>query len=585
MSFIPHPPSMFKTPVKPTPRDLRPGGRLAWATIGFVGLFIVRLRARVRILLTKAEVASYTNVYNRAGMGMHSVRLIKEQLMGVGALLDDHQFRVLLQRVGYKLNAGLTLDQWLRIIMHIKRNEVIEAKLSTDTHNAFSALGGNVDGGGVVDAVKFRNLIKDFDLGVDVDQLIANADTDHSGQLDYMEFVGILTEMFGKEEEAPKSPLLAKNRGGHPQKTNSKKRETSAIKPSMARTAKRLSGVLSLRSAEEALHMLRALVTDERSRDNAINALPIGAVASHGGDEGSSHVADLNLRSSTIALHPHHHSARSSSRFSIIPMDVDYEEEVPKESPAGGGPSAVENSAVAAALPCRKPKTDKKSGTQASSFTMLFSNDNRFGIKNVVLRDTSSGLVPLPPPTGSPRPRPARHHRQNDKLRRRDRYKAYAHDELHKMNKAEFKEQKRQAKRLEKQRRRKRRLQNAVAAKDDWEWFSPFQKGHLTSIAYADIRQKSAFTEYCGTSLPVLAPLKRLLERPMPPPKRGIPMDDKGEVEPVGLPPIVPCGVVPVPSERVSPSPITAPEVVETKPHEVRTPSPVDVPPQHEIKD
>lgn len=58
----------------------------------------------------------------------------------------------------------------------------------TDTVDAFIALGGSADKTGNVSADKLRTIIKDFGLTIDIDRLIREVDTDHSGLIDYQEF-------------------------------------------------------------------------------------------------------------------------------------------------------------------------------------------------------------------------------------------------------------------------------------------------------------------------------------------------------------------------------------------------------------
>ena len=54
--------------------------------------------------------------------------------------------------------------------------------------DAFIALGGNADKTGNVQADKLRGIIKEFGLTIDIDRLIREVDTDHSGLIDYQEF-------------------------------------------------------------------------------------------------------------------------------------------------------------------------------------------------------------------------------------------------------------------------------------------------------------------------------------------------------------------------------------------------------------
>lgn len=56
------------------------------------------------------------------------------------------------------------------------------------TVDAFIALGGNADKTGQVSAEKLRLIVKEFGLTIDIERLIREVDTDHSGFIDYQEF-------------------------------------------------------------------------------------------------------------------------------------------------------------------------------------------------------------------------------------------------------------------------------------------------------------------------------------------------------------------------------------------------------------
>merc|ERR1719162_124274 len=58
----------------------------------------------------------------------------------------------------------------------------------SDTVDAFIALGGRSDKSGEISTDKLRAVIKDFGLTIDIDRLIRDTDTDHSGLIDYEEF-------------------------------------------------------------------------------------------------------------------------------------------------------------------------------------------------------------------------------------------------------------------------------------------------------------------------------------------------------------------------------------------------------------
>eukprot|EP00003_Mantamonas_plastica_P002748 TRINITY_DN1211_c0_g1_i2.p2 TRINITY_DN1211_c0_g1~~TRINITY_DN1211_c0_g1_i2.p2 ORF type:complete len:114 (+),score=52.53 TRINITY_DN1211_c0_g1_i2:411-752(+) len=64
----------------------------------------------------------------------------------------------------------------------------------SDTIDAFVAMGGNPDKSGEVKAELLIKTIKEFELTIDIEQLIAETDTDNSGFIDYDEFKVMLQQ-------------------------------------------------------------------------------------------------------------------------------------------------------------------------------------------------------------------------------------------------------------------------------------------------------------------------------------------------------------------------------------------------------
>ena len=81
----------------------------------------------------------------------------------------------------------IDFGEFCRVIMNQKAQAAAQTD-ETDTVDAFIALGGNADKTGQVSADKLRSIIKDFGLTIDIERLIREVDTDHSGFIDYSEF-------------------------------------------------------------------------------------------------------------------------------------------------------------------------------------------------------------------------------------------------------------------------------------------------------------------------------------------------------------------------------------------------------------
>ena len=61
-------------------------------------------------------------------------------------------------------------------------------------HQAFQALGGNSDKTGSVATTKLKGICDDFELSIDIDELVALYDDDNSGFIDYEEFAAMLKD-------------------------------------------------------------------------------------------------------------------------------------------------------------------------------------------------------------------------------------------------------------------------------------------------------------------------------------------------------------------------------------------------------
>ena len=69
-------------------------------------------------------------------------------------------------------------------------------------------MGGDTDGGGCIDADKLIKTIRDdFEMTIDIEALIADADEDGSGEIEFDEFrdmlQGRVSQLIADEEDSP----------------------------------------------------------------------------------------------------------------------------------------------------------------------------------------------------------------------------------------------------------------------------------------------------------------------------------------------------------------------------------------------
>lgn len=87
----------------------------------------------------------------------------------------------------------LTRTAFTQLVAEHQGNLQQSAPADTSTIDAFVALGGHRDQSGVISADKLRTIVRDeFALPIDIEKLIEEADTDHSGFIDFEEFACML---------------------------------------------------------------------------------------------------------------------------------------------------------------------------------------------------------------------------------------------------------------------------------------------------------------------------------------------------------------------------------------------------------
>ena len=82
------------------------------------------------------------------------------------------------------------------------KNEIVQRELlrllgqdESELLDAYVAMGGDADGGGCVDADCLIKTIRDeFEMTIDIEKLIEEIDEDGSGEIEFDEFVALLTD-------------------------------------------------------------------------------------------------------------------------------------------------------------------------------------------------------------------------------------------------------------------------------------------------------------------------------------------------------------------------------------------------------
>eukprot|EP01006_Ploeotia_vitrea_P031596 TRINITY_DN63923_c1_g1_i1.p2 TRINITY_DN63923_c1_g1~~TRINITY_DN63923_c1_g1_i1.p2 ORF type:complete len:487 (-),score=46.12 TRINITY_DN63923_c1_g1_i1:1844-3304(-) len=145
----------------------------------------VRLLSLSRTQLTFTEKQKVKGIYDHSG-GMTGFLKIREVLTQLGQVLTDNEVLELMNKVEYKEGHILTFYSFTRMMELLKRRHLINS--TSDTADAFVALGGQRDKSGEIDARQLRDTVKQFGLTLDIDRLIEEVDSDGSGMIDFDEF-------------------------------------------------------------------------------------------------------------------------------------------------------------------------------------------------------------------------------------------------------------------------------------------------------------------------------------------------------------------------------------------------------------
>ena len=86
----------------------------------------------------------------------------------------------------------ISLQEFKQVIGEQKKFQ--GASQAEDTLDAFVSLGGEQDGTGHVNADRLIDIVKnEFQMTIDIEQLIREIDDDGSGQIEYEEFMALLS--------------------------------------------------------------------------------------------------------------------------------------------------------------------------------------------------------------------------------------------------------------------------------------------------------------------------------------------------------------------------------------------------------
>eukprot|EP00741_Cyanophora_paradoxa_P007661 tig00001164_g7410.t1 len=154
------------------------------------------------MVLTQQEIDACRDAFDRFdkdNSGAIDVWELKSTLAELGQAPSEEELFQMISQVDDDGSGGITFSSFLKLI-EIQKTRLKAEDDESDTIDAFVAMGGNPDKTGEIATDKLRKTIKQFELTIDIDQLIAETDTDGSGFIDYEEFKTMLSEKVGKDQ-------------------------------------------------------------------------------------------------------------------------------------------------------------------------------------------------------------------------------------------------------------------------------------------------------------------------------------------------------------------------------------------------
>eukprot|EP00899_Mesostigma_viride_P014781 jgi/Mesvir1/23303/Mv20999-RA.1 len=144
-----------------------------------------------RFRATPAEVEACRIAFNRFdkdGSGSVDIWELRGLMHALGQDLSGDELVQLLRLVDGNGSGVLEFPEFLTLMARHESRLLDDTTHEKETLEAFIAMGGNPDKTGEVDGRKISRAAQDFQLSINVEQILRELDTDGSGYIDYDEF-------------------------------------------------------------------------------------------------------------------------------------------------------------------------------------------------------------------------------------------------------------------------------------------------------------------------------------------------------------------------------------------------------------
>lgn len=130
-------------------------------------------------------------MFDKDNSGTIDTKELRTALSALGQNPSEEELFVMISQVDEDGSRCVEFSEFVRVIQINKQLGAKDAE-ENDTVDAFVSLGGNADKTGRISRDKLKAILEEFELTINLDRLLAEADRDQNGWLSYDEFKSIL---------------------------------------------------------------------------------------------------------------------------------------------------------------------------------------------------------------------------------------------------------------------------------------------------------------------------------------------------------------------------------------------------------
>ncbi|KAK2954096.1 putative Dynein 18 kDa light chain, flagellar outer arm [Blattamonas nauphoetae] len=178
--------------------------------------FMSKQAISISSLLTRQEAEECKVAFDRRDvnqMKFINLKDLREVLQEVNQLPPDDELFELVLKLNLDSSGTITFQQFIRLVeMHKEKQH---GNLDDNgTLEAFVVCGGNPDKTGTVETRKITKIVKQYELPVDIESILAELDRQQTGAIDYYKFSSIFVNSSKHNQKKRQSMGMPRQRSG-----------------------------------------------------------------------------------------------------------------------------------------------------------------------------------------------------------------------------------------------------------------------------------------------------------------------------------------------------------------------------------